>query len=120
VDRLRHGPIRLPSDAYAALTPELVPGCPTSYPCILSNWDDTPRWGRRGYVLLDPDVGALTEHVRAAVRLLAERAPDERIAFVKSWNEWAEGNHLEPDRRHGRRRLEAVLAGLAESSGEPT
>ena len=117
LDRLRNGPIRLPPDAYAAAQPELVPGCPTSYPCVLSNWDDTPRWGRRGYVLLDPDADNLAEHVRAAVRLVAGRAPDERIAFVKSWNESAEGNHLEPDRRHGRRRLEAILAGLGESSG---
>ena len=120
VDRLRHGPIRLPPDAYAAVKPELVPGCPTSYPCVLTNWDDTPRWGRRGYVLVDPDADDLSEHVRTAVRLVADRAPDERIVFVKSWNEWAEGNHLEPDRRHGRRRLEAVLAGLAESSGGST
>ena len=75
-----------------------------------------PRWGRRGLVLVDPDADDLSEHVRTAVRLVADRAPDERIAFVKSWNEWAEGNHLEPDRRHGRRRLEAVLAGLG---GQP-
>ncbi len=100
--------------------PELVPGCPTSYPCVLTNWDDTPRWGRRGYVLVDPDADDLSEHVRTAVRLVADRAPDERIAFVKSWNEWAEGNHLEPDRRHGRRRLEAVLAGLCDSPGGST
>ena len=33
---------------------------------------------------------------------------DRRIVFVKSWNEWAEGNHLEPDLKFGRGYLEVL------------
>lgn len=40
---------------------------------------------------------------------------EENIVFVSSWNEWAEGSHLEPDYKYGYGWLEAVKTAVEES-----
>lgn len=39
---------------------------------------------------------------------IAHKPYDNRVITIKSWNEWDEGNVLEPDKRWGRQLLEAV------------
>ena len=81
---------------------------PLVHPCVYPNWDNTPRSGRRGVVLEGSSPEVFARHVRRAAELAARRDGDERLVFVKSWNEWAEGNHLEPDLQHGHGYLEAL------------
>lgn len=75
-------------------------------------WDSTSRRKREAHIL-DRSTPALYEHW---LRILAERVqaepPERRIVFVNAWNEWAEGNHLEPDKKHGRAYLEATRRAL--------
>ena len=78
------------------------------YPCVIPNWDNTPRSGVRGSVLTDSTPQAFRRHLRAALKTVAGRPPEQRIVIVKSWNEWAEGNYLEPDQRYNRAFLEVV------------
>jgi len=83
------------------------------HPCVYPNWDNTPRSARRGSVIVDAAPGRFTRHVRQAVDRASLNPEGQRLIFVKSWNEWAEGNHLEPDRTWQRGWLEGLLEGLA-------
>jgi lipopolysaccharide biosynthesis protein len=82
------------------------------YPSAMPNWDNTPRSGMRGWVLHGSSPELFRRHVEHAVGVLEAQNVEEKILFVKSWNEWAEGNHLEPDQRYGRGFLEALRDGI--------
>ncbi len=82
------------------------------FPCVYPNWDNTPRSGRRGLVVRGSHPDRFARHVEQALAVLQTRPADRRLLFIKSWNEWAEGNHLEPDREHGRGYLEVLRHGL--------
>jgi hypothetical protein len=61
---------------------------------IVTGWDNTPRAGRRGLVLTGYNKESFQSAIRDAINL--ELRNGKKLLFVKSWNEWAEGNVLEP------------------------
>ncbi len=74
-------------------------------------WDNTARRQNDGMIVdgASPEAfGVWLEHALRQTQLRHEG--DERLLFINAWNEWAEGNHLEPDATHGRAWLEAVRA----------
>jgi len=79
-----------------------------SYPVVYSCWDNTPRSGRRGYVLQGSTPEKFAHLLTQAIKQIAPRSPEHRLVFIKSWNEWAEGNYIEPDAEWGRGYLRAV------------
>lgn len=83
-----------------------------SYPCVIPNWDNTPRSGQNGMVLHGSTPELFRQQIRKALDNVADLPIERRIVFIKSWNEWAEGNHLEPDLRFGRQYLEVLLEEL--------
>ncbi len=78
------------------------------YPCVIPNWDNTPRSGNRGSILLESTPELFRKHLRDAIARVADVPLEHRILVLKSWNEWAEGNYMEPDLRYGRAYLEVL------------
>ena len=88
------------------------------YRSVVVGWDSTPRRGGRAIVFLDATPERLERAIEEAVREAEGRPREDRLVFINAWNEWAEGNHLEPDLKHGRGRLEAVRrVAFAEQGG---
>lgn len=81
-------------------------------PVVVPGWDNTPRTGANGTVLHGVSPALFERHVREAAAIVALRPRQEALLFVRSWNEWAEGNHLEPDLAFGTTLLEALSSAL--------
>lgn len=77
---------------------------------VLPSWDNSARRGTNGTVILNGTPDNYEFWLSSTIdRTLDERpGRDERLVFVNAWNEWAEGCHLEPDRKHGYAFLEAT------------
>jgi len=88
------------------------------YPSIIPNWDHTPRSGLGGTVLTGSTPELFRKHVIEALTAVRDKPADQQLIFVKSWNEWGEGNYLEPDKKHGRQYLEALKSAIDEVSAE--
>lgn len=106
---------------YRHALPFLLEGCteqPGVYPCVTPNWDNTARSGVRGIVLHDSTPDLFRAHLRDALDLVESRPMGERLVFIKSWNEWAEGNYLEPDQKFGLEYLKVIREEVSNSSAQ--
>ena len=66
-------------------------------PTVFTGWDTSPRHLRRGTIYTGFDVDAFKKHLSNVAQQLTESKPVDKLVIIKSWNEWAEGNLLEPD-----------------------
>ena len=89
-------------------------------PCVCPGWDNSPRRKARAtiYINSTPELYERWLHEivsRQAARIRFDEnsgISPESLVFINAWNEWAEGNHLEPCQRWGRAYLEATRRAL--------
>lgn len=82
------------------------------YPTVMPNWDRSPRCGKSCVIYTDSTPEVFETHVEDAINLVKDKEPDHRIVTIRSWNEWGEGNYLEPDLKYGHGYLDAIKKAL--------
>jgi hypothetical protein len=78
------------------------------YPSIIPGWDHSPRSGKEGLVIINNTPELFEKHVQATLNIVKNKKDPNKIVFIKSWNEWAEGNFMEPDIIWGRSYLQKL------------
>ena len=115
--RLKHRLLRQPGNIYnydSTIKYLYMEQCSKEnvFPCMIPNWDNTPRAGKRGVIFHNSSPELFQKHAEMLVNQVQHKPTEKRLIFLKSWNEWAEGNHLEPDIRYGHAYLEALRAAV--------
>lgn len=83
----------------------------TTYPVVFPSWDNAVR-RTSATIIENHDAAQYRRWLDDAVARVETREPDRRLVFLNAWNEWAEGCHLEPDRRHRHAFLDATASAL--------
>lgn len=85
--------------------------------CVTPAWDNSARRKKRPIIFLGSNPSSYGRWLRNMIEWTHANAPAGRkFVFVNAWNEWAEGNHLEPDRKYGRAYLEETRRALEEGN----
>ena len=86
------------------------------YPTLLPQWDRTPRAGIRTNPLTNSTPEKFQKTVEEALALLKAKQPEHQILFLKSWNEWGEGNYVEPDQKYGHGYIQAIRQAIEQTN----
>ncbi len=81
-------------------------------PVMIPNWDHTPRSGRSGDLILNPSPEEFKKHCKDVLSSVKNK--NTPICVIKSWNEWGEGNYMEPDIKYGKGYINALREALQE------
>ncbi|MDH5453709.1 MAG: glycoside hydrolase family 99-like domain-containing protein [Paracoccaceae bacterium] len=89
----------------------------TLFPGVCPAWDNSARRpGGRAIIFRNSSPALFGDWLRAKTAAYRP-AGDANLLFINAWNEWAEGNYLEPCLSHGHGWLEAVRTGLTPTGG---
>ncbi|MBP8975132.1 MAG: tetratricopeptide repeat protein, partial [Bacteroidetes bacterium] len=79
---------------------------------VVPMWDNSARRKYQPVILDNPSPEEYKRWLALEIVRVKGKPPSDRIVFLNAWNEWAEGNHLEPDQKFGHTYLEATKEAL--------
>ncbi len=82
------------------------------YRCVTPMWDNSARRKEGASIFIDSTPEVYGRWLAGTVKEFVPPSPEENFVFINAWNEWAEGNHLEPCQKWGRAYLEATRNAL--------
>ena len=86
------------------------------FPCVTPMWDNSPRRKQAALIIDNSTPDQYERWLRSVIGKLEALNLDDNIVFINAWNEWGEGNHLEPDAKNGKAYLEATKKALSITS----
>ena len=97
---------------YEQIAEQLGSKTPTDYrlfKTVITGWDNTPRRQNQAFIFHNATPKIYQEWLASAIQFTLKHNPDaEQLVWINAWNEWAEGTHLEPDRKYGYAFLDAT------------
>lgn len=81
-------------------------------PVLYPNWDNTPRREAGALILHNATPKQFYLHCKDVFSLINNKK--NRIVCLKSWNEWGEGNYMEPCIKYGHGYINALAEALSE------
>jgi len=85
------------------------------YPTLLPQWDRTPRAGKNSEIVVDSTPDRFQETVETAIELIRQKEPEHQLLFLKAWNEWGEGDYVEPDLKFGHGYIQAIRQAIGKA-----
>jgi hypothetical protein len=72
------------------------------FPTLIPNWDRSPRSGKDALIWYNTTPELFYDEIQLALKVIAKKDYEHKILFLQSWNEWGEGNYVEPDCKYGK------------------
>lgn len=86
------------------------------YPGVTPMWDNTARRKKKMFLLKNSTPEKYGAWLSFVLKNFVPFSKQENFVFINAWNEWAEGNHLEPDVKWGFRYLEETKKAVNEQN----